>query len=96
MGAAGQIREIDQYEPLLLVDDVFTSGNTLRAMEATLRAAGHKGVIMLATGGYAVDDPREVRNPVTPASLEPSEIAKSMAAWHLCPTEDWLRKAFAE
>jgi len=40
--------------PVLIVDDVFTKGNTLRAVAARIRAAKHTGPIQAATIGYFI------------------------------------------
>lgn len=48
------------HEDLLLVDDVVTEGTTLRAVAATLRAAGHQGRIMGACIGYYEPRPAEL------------------------------------
>lgn len=43
--------------PVLLVDDMLTQGNTLRGVEAALRAQGHRGPIVAATVGAWVRGP---------------------------------------
>ena len=40
--------------PILLIDDVFTEGNTLRASATVIRRAGFLGTIISATAGYSV------------------------------------------
>ena len=43
--------------PILIVDDVFTRGNTLRASATVIRQAGFIGEIMGATAGYNLPAP---------------------------------------
>jgi hypothetical protein len=43
---------IDPIEAVLIVDDMFTVGTTLRAAATVLRQAGHTGPIMGATAGF--------------------------------------------
>lgn len=55
--------EPPSVSPVLFVDDVFTSGATLRAAALVLRRAGWEGAIWGATAGYAVPAPSG--NPLT-------------------------------
>jgi len=43
---------LDPNEPVVIVDDIFTTGGTIRAVAGTLRRGGHKGRIIGATAGY--------------------------------------------
>jgi len=47
-------------EPVLVIDDMFTTGTTLSATAARIKKGGHQGTITGATVGYFVDDPRQV------------------------------------
>ena len=62
--------DIDPYTPILIADDVFTTGATLRAVERTLRRAGHRGPIHAAVVGHYVEDPAHVPDPLSHATVE--------------------------
>jgi len=50
---------ISPDEPVLVVDDILTTGATLRAVANQLRKAGHRAPIMGAAAGYYEPDPSE-------------------------------------
>jgi len=53
---------------VLVIDDMFTTGNTLRASATILRRAGYLGKIIGATAGYDVPDVKKMpTTPFTPA-----------------------------
>lgn len=53
---------IDAAESVLIVDDVVTTGATIKAIAQRLRAAGHTGLIIGATAGYTVSNPDEAED----------------------------------
>ncbi len=54
---------VDPTMPLLIVDDMFTQGTTLRASAAVLRKAGYSGEFLGATAGYLLASP-DVSSPL--------------------------------
>lgn len=52
-------------EPVLILDDIVTTGTTIQAVAAKLKQAGHRGLIIGAAAGYYEPDGNEhVRCPV--------------------------------
>jgi phosphoribosylpyrophosphate synthetase len=49
-------------EPVLIIDDMFTTGTTLKATAARIRKGGHRGPLAGATIGYYVDDEARARD----------------------------------
>lgn len=46
---------VSEYTPILVIDDVFTAGNTLRSSATVIRKAGYLGEILGATAGYNLE-----------------------------------------
>jgi phosphoribosylpyrophosphate synthetase len=55
MGFVGEIADAG----ILLVDDIFTTGATVKAAALTMRKAGYKGPIFAATLGYYEPNPKK-------------------------------------
>lgn len=56
MGVSGEIPD----GPILIVDDVFTTGGTIQAVALKLRQAGHTGPICGATVSWVSSDPSQM------------------------------------
>lgn len=76
----------EAHTPLILIDDVFTQGNTSTAMVRRLRAAGWRGPIRVAVVAIAAASPAEVGGvaigPRTRTLIVPHEAQGSAARDH--------------
>ena len=64
---------IDKDAPIMLVDDMFTTGKTLLAAAKKLREAGHKGPIHAAVAGHYVEDPKSHPDPFKAVEIQTRE-----------------------
>lgn len=85
----GVVGRIPPDEPILIVDDLVTTGSTLRAAARRLRSSGHKAPILLAAAAYNEPNPGEVqRCPISYISKASSQRVasrwiKTQANWTL-------------
>ena len=64
---------IDKDTPIMLVDDMFTTGKTLLAAAKKLREAGHKGPIHAAVAGHYIEDPKSHPDPFKAVEIQTRE-----------------------